>query len=311
MANSGRLSNEPTRASREPSSAPRQDGDVPDTNTDASMPNAPHEMATSTFPAVNARAVSENAALSDGRPTPPTAASTHNSGSPAAATSLLPPANASNAQQAQSAMDDLDGAVDNATYGTRSRNRTANARPNYAEDQDMDFEFTSAATTTKKKAAQQDGLAPLPSIEAKRADDLTRVMGGSSKETTPVAGNAATTSKKRKAASSLPQQAQTPPASIVPPPSAAVRKSTTLPASAMARETNVMTFSKHRNCLNKKGELIADDGTKLAVNGKPNPSASFSRLQPPTPPAFLFQKKRNCFRRLANGFGYRSRVPCM
>lgn len=29
-----------------------------------------------------------------------------------------------------------------------------------------------------------------------------------------------------------------------------------------------MSFGKSRSCLNKKGELVADDGTKLNVNGK-------------------------------------------
>ena len=40
---------------------------------------------------------------------------------------------------------------------------------------------------------------------------------------------------------------------------------------------------KHKSCLNKKGELVADDGTKLAINGKSDPNISFFEI--PTYPA--------------------------
>ncbi|CAK4031978.1 Lid2 complex component snt2 [Lecanosticta acicola] len=151
-----------------------------------------------------------------------------------------------------------DVAMLDATYGTRSRNRT-NTRPNYAEDQDMDFEFSSAATTTSKKKAA-DAPPPLQTTSLQAVN----VAGPSNKESTPTNSGAGTaTSKKRKAPAAALQQ--TAAASSIPPP-AAVRKSGASASSAMARETNVMTFSKHRNTLNKKGELVADDGTKLSVN---------------------------------------------
>lgn len=250
----------------------------------ASSARQPQEMRTSGFQAVNARAVSENAA----RSTPPTASSAQPSGIPAVAPNGPQTTQASsNARSASSQIGTIDDSMtDMATYGTRSRNRAGNARPNYAEDQEMDFEMSSAAAT-KKRAS--NGLAPAPQgvEEAKRTEDFTRFIAVNEfagKESTPGApGPAASSSKKRKAAGGLPQQAQTPPTSTTPAPTV-LRKSGMSASSTMARETNVMTFTKHKSCLNKKGELVADDGTKLAVNGKPPPFCTgFREIAAPTP----------------------------
>jgi len=168
-------------------------------------------------------------------------------------------------------------------YGTRSRNRT---RINYAEDQEMDLEYSSAATTKKKASTHHNNPPPLgPSVaETKRASESTKLTthdGGvphTYKESTPGSSGApATSSKKRKAAGALPQHSQPPPANAAAAPSVARKSglsaSTSASASASAsstkaRETNVMTFTKHKSCLNKRGELVADDGQKLSVNGK-------------------------------------------
>lgn len=164
--------------------------------------------------------------------------------------------------------------TDPATYGTRSRNRTGNARPNYAEDQDMDFDHSAAAATKKK--ASGGGQTPIPQQpeEPKRVDDVARgftaVNNPAAKHLTPgAAAPAASSSKKRKAASNLAQQAQPSSASTTPAPTAS-RKPPASTSLVTTRETNVMTFTKHRSCLNKKGELVADDGTRLTVNGKPD-----------------------------------------
>lgn len=161
-----------------------------------------------------------------------------------------------------------------ATYGTRSRNRAGNPRPNYAEDQDMDFEYSTNAS--KKKAAATDSAASAAQStgEAKRARDFAQLItnadgtppvlnGASAKELTP--GPAATVSKKRKAVGPPAALTQTPPTSNSPAQSATRKVAA---PSAVARETNVMSFLKHKHTLNKKGELIADDGTKLSPNGK-------------------------------------------
>jgi len=167
--------------------------------------------------------------------------------------------------------------ADAATYGTRSRNRGGNARPNYAEDQEMDLDLSSTATTKKKGSGGQAPALLNPEAVERVATptQFTPVNSKTAKESTPsAAAPAAATShisKKRKAAGAVPNHSHTPPASATPAPaSAASRKSTTLGSSSLTRETNMMTFTKHRSCLNKKGELIADDGTKLAVNGKPD-----------------------------------------
>ena len=132
----------------------------------------------------------------------------------------------------------------------------------------MDLDFTSAASTSKKKTALESA-AQMPAIgELKRSGDQPRSMAGGSKDSTPVA--AASVSKKRKAAGGMPQHLQTPPVSASPA-AVVMRRPATAASSASARESNVTTFMKHKSCLNKKGELVADDGTKLAINGKSDP----------------------------------------
>lgn len=163
------------------------------------------------------------------------------------------------------------------SYGTRSR-RTGKERLNYAEDQEPDFDFTSAATTaayTKKSAAAAVASAQ-GTTDAKRAKDSATTNGAHSsannqttaKDSAQGASTASTTNpKKRKAAGTATptNQTSTPPVSVA----LAVANMRKQAPSALARETNMMTFERSRACLTKKGELVADDGTKLNVNGKP------------------------------------------
>lgn len=240
-------------------------------------PNAP-------FQAINSRATSENArnatpvdtsqqrgASSDLTPQRSDAVVAQN-----AAQTGQTSTSASQPPKSSSQIDNLDGAMAEASYGTRSRNRTS-TRPNYAEDQDMDFEYSSAATTGKKKG--NDASTPTTQAsDAKRAPDATSfqaVNGNAASVATTKDSSASTptttgTSKKRKAAGNAAAalQAAAAGASATPPPAAARKSAAPAGPSTLARETNVMSFSKHRTCLNKKGELIADDGTKLSVNGK-------------------------------------------
>lgn len=248
------------------------------------------ERTSTSFQAINVQAVAENAstAVSTAVP-PPEDAAVAQDPSQTAQT-----AEASSAPKDASQMDEVEGIMttDAATYGTRSRNRTGNARPNYAEDQDMDFELS---TTTKKKPANDSSattLAGQAAAEAKRAQaEFARFIavnsgsahanGTTTKESTPgTPGLASNVSKKRKAAGAPAGLTQTPPPSNSPVP--AVTRKLAAP-SATARETNVLTFTKHRSCLNKKGELVADDGTKLCINGKPGLLSAicpFSRFRP-------------------------------
>ena len=278
-----------------------------DTLAEPSKPisSASQETTSTSFQAVNSKAVTENAS---------TAVNAAVQGNDASVR-MSPPRDGAVAQDAVQAVqassdashdadsslqtDGLDSTItENATYGTRSRNRTGNPRPNYAEDQEMDFELSSAATTTTKRKPPTEAPAAVAQgtgAEAKRTQEFQRFIavnsngatasanGASTKESTPgTPGIPATLSKKRKAAGAPIALTQTPPASNSPAP-AVTRKVGGSAPSTMARETNIMTFTRHKSCLNKKGELIADDGTKLCVNGKPSPPLiliPFSRFGP-------------------------------
>jgi hypothetical protein len=179
------------------------------------------------------------------------------------------------------------------SYGTRSRNRT-NARPNYSEEQDMDFEFlapTTATTTTngRKKGNEHVALVAQSNSEVKRAlesSDSAQTTNNSSQAAASGKDNTnnsstglPSNSKKRKAAAVNAQTAAAVHASL---PTTIGKKSNPAASSSSAlagRETNLMSFIKSKHSLNKKGELVADDGTKLTVNGK-NPSTISPNVAP-------------------------------
>jgi hypothetical protein len=162
-------------------------------------------------------------------------------------------------------------------YGTRSR-RGGKERLNYAEDQDADFDFTSAATTTTyKKGASAAAANAQSTPDSKRAKESAQPVttnGAHSsannqtiaKDPAPGATSTATNPKKRKAAGTATPTnlASTPPVSAA---LSAANMRKQLPSS-LARETNMLSFSRSKACLNNKGELVADDGTKLNINGK-------------------------------------------
>lgn len=237
------------------------------------------------FQAVNTRAVAENAnvtANSAGQGSNALGQTPPPSG-PAVAPNAAQTAQTSNkgsyAQVSSTELSSLGNAMadDSATYGTRSRNRTGNARPNYAEDQDMDLDLSSASASKKKAANDIVASAAPNTAEAKRAQDFARLIGNndgaSANESTPARGTptiatAINPSKKRKAPGA-PQTVlnQTPPVAGSPAPTNLSLKKYMPPFKGL--ETNIMTLTKHKSRLNKHGELIADDGTKLCVNGKP------------------------------------------
>lgn len=237
-----------------------------------SKSNSPHQMASSGFQAVNSPSMADKSKSADPQPGPPPKSAAVTQNAPQTAQT------SSGTSQPVNASASADGAGANmtetaATYGTRSRNRTGNARPNYAEtEQDMEIDYSaSAATTTTKKKTATDAMQSQNPADARRTHDLDRLTNGATatgshanspgtKEATPTAP---TNPKKRKAVAAS-ASTHTPAMSNSPGP-AATRKPGT--SASMARETNIMTFTKHKNCLNKKGELVADDGTKLVANG--------------------------------------------
>ncbi|KAK4962352.1 hypothetical protein LTR28_004514, partial [Elasticomyces elasticus] len=164
-------------------------------------------------------------------------------------------------------------------YGTRSRNRTGNARPNYAEDQEMDFELAApqANTAIAEPAATRLLFRPQQSAETRHTPEASfnrfvavntnGIPPQPSAAKEPIPGTSkfsAVPSKKRKAAGNSTTTGSTSagPAFTS---QAVVRKSLSASNTHPVRETNMMTFEKSRAVL-KDGKLVADDGTAIAVN---------------------------------------------
>lgn len=188
-------------------------------------------------------------------------------------------------QSAPAPPDALKASAQSDSYGTRSR-RTGKERLNYAEDQDADFDFTSAATTTSyKKNAAASATNAQASTDAKRTKESTQPVATNgahssanhqsiAKDPAPGA-TSASNPKKRKAAGAATPTASTPTGGAA---VSATNMRKQLPSSLpQARETNMLTFTRSKSCLNSKGELVADDGTKLNVNGKRLALHPFSR----------------------------------
>lgn len=158
------------------------------------------------------------------------------------------------------------------SYGTRSR-RGGKERLNYAEDQDADFDFTSAATTTSYKKGASATANAQSTADAKRAKESAQSVttngahsSANNQTAKDLAPGATTNPKKRKAAgTATPTNTTSTPPVVAALAAANMRKQ---PPASLARETNMLSFSRSKSCLNKKGELVADDGTKLNVNGK-------------------------------------------
>lgn len=177
-----------------------------------------------------------------------------------------------------------------APYGTRSRNRGGNSRPNYAEDKDYDAEMYDVdperTQSESKKSARQavaashgEGARPSANSRKPAAEDAKapasqngiskdQNSGGATSlsQATQGSNNAALPSKKRKAAT-----AGQPPSNGT---ATAVMKrngngnghgpqNSATPWS----ETNMLTFTNgHGRC--QDGHLVADDGTVLEKNGR-------------------------------------------
>ena len=234
------------------------------------------------------RAVSKSPPLSRQYPSAPKVKSTNLESQPMTKTSSS--SSVAPDQQANNSMD-ANGA---SPYGTRSRNRTGNARPNYAEDREleMDFEWTSSkktqaaanstipsnvlpgdsdklSATNTRRSSTTAPLGPITTNKPVTANPQNNNLPGmSSFSVYPEATTGPTApSRKRKAPGSGPGTThassaltQTSVAGIsrrVAPPSNASR----------LRTTNLMTFESCQGYL-KNGRLRADDGTTLAVNGE-------------------------------------------
>lgn len=180
-----------------------------------------------------------------------------------------------------------------APYGTRSRNRPGRSRINYAEDTEMDFEMTAPAPTNgntsdppsrssvaaengqslgvgaKKGAGAGQGSAPWGNSGSNLKDtQATASITGSSAATPATSSSTSqpTTKRRKNAAKDATNGVQ---ASAAAPSQTAKRSAPAqAPSSApYSRETNMMTFESSGAML-RNGQLQADDGQIVSVNGK-------------------------------------------
>lgn len=177
-------------------------------------------------------------------------------------------------------------------YGTRSRrNRTGNARPNYAEDRELDMDYdwapaskkargssTSASSTnvqseepetlgvnTRRRSITTAGL-PTPSKGNNSATPKDQIPGLSSFSVNREPSEAPQApSKKRKAPGALPAASATT-GTVATSGQTASRKSGKHTTVTGSRSTNMLSFETSQGFL-KNGKLTADNGTVLAVNG--------------------------------------------
>ena len=174
-------------------------------------------------------------------------------------------------------------------YGTRSRNRNGNARPNYAEDRDMEteMEWNSAkkSNVNPKNAVIQEGSTHDETLSATHNRRSSTVSSNppnakatpsqNTKDNLPgmstfalraeTNGTGAPQSKKRKAPGSglqgsIPMQNATNSHT-----NGSSTRSLAVGRVGVQQETNMMTFEKSGAVL-KNGQLVADDGTTLQVH---------------------------------------------
>lgn len=149
---------------------------------------------------------------------------------------------------------------DSAPYGTRSRNRSGNARPDYTEKDENtdDFPAPQSKSVRLQQAASDPKRAVPDAASSSRSNGFQSPFGG--KDSVPGTSTFPTNPpKKRKAAGAT---------------TTTTAAATYIPPANMSREPNMMTFGKSKAIL-KKGGLVADDGTVLEVDGKSGSQRDF------------------------------------
>lgn len=152
-----------------------------------------------------------------------------------------------------------------APYGTRSRNRPGGARPNYADDKELDMEIEAAGrikAAPKKMASAAPTAEPTPAPLGFATINSTSIQNGDPPAPATTAPPQPAPPKKRK------QPASNTPVPNGAAPSHALGPRARPPISNAYVETNMMSFSRCGSRLNAKRQLVADDGTALAANGE-------------------------------------------
>ena len=157
-------------------------------------------------------------------------------------------------------------------YGTRSRNRTGGARPNYADDKELDLEIEATGriskAASKKSAAVSANNAAASQANANAGFSTVNPSTAADADPPPQptailsAPSASVPSKKRKQPGSNTTVAPTPAPSAY---TLDTRTRFSGPASYV--ETNMMSFHTSGSRLNAKKQLVADDRSTLAADG--------------------------------------------
>lgn len=179
-------------------------------------------------------------------------------------------------------------------YGTRSRNRTGNTRPNYAEDREMEeFDWHSTKKSTNSRASP---AASLPhgmesdkpvGVSTRRSSNATSGAANGkvgppnpSKDSIPgmstfsLGANGSTAvhpppSKKRKAPGNNGNSTHAPTGLGNSASNGHSRRQISTASAIDPRQTNMLSFDVCQGYL-KNGRLNADDGTSLGINGMLN-----------------------------------------
>ena len=188
-------------------------------------------------------------------------------------------------------------------YGTRSRNRTGNARPNYAEDREMEeFDWHSTKKSTNSGASSVGGLPQVAEsdksigVSTRRSSNAASGAASGNKVGPPnpskdsipgmssfslgADGSAAAhppPSKKRKAPGTNGNSANAT-SGLGNSSNSHSRRQISTHSAIDPRQTNMLSFDNCQGYL-KNGRLNADDGTSLGINGMLNQihSAKISR----------------------------------
>lgn len=172
-----------------------------------------------------------------------------------------------------------------AVYGTRSRNRTGNSRPNYAEDKELDVEFELASSVKESNGRKPARVADSASTTEAGQAAAARGAGAHEPENTPTVQShhkesipgtstfsanptaTGTHSKKRKGVNQAASQPQLQVPTQNTPQAVTRRASMATHMGGSLEDSNMLSFENCGGRL-KNNKLVADDGTVLEVNGQ-------------------------------------------
>jgi hypothetical protein len=165
-----------------------------------------------------------------------------------------------------------------ATYGTRSRNKGGNSRPNYADDRELDLEIEAAGRLPKSKPKKEKAIAASSNVLGAQDEPLKATApqnafaavnsAGIINSVPPIPGTSTFSTQQQNNKRKQPGVTSAAAPSPGAPAQAKKTRGVHSTASRLHLETNMLIFSRCRGRLNAKKQLVADDGTTLAANGE-------------------------------------------